>query len=46
MNQTLIPAVLKQLPADFFDLEQDKLSEAESARQGYRIVWPCNKIKL
>lgn len=37
MNQTLIPAVLKQLPADFFDLEQDKLSEAESAlRQGYR----------
>ncbi len=37
MNQTLIPAVLKQLPADFFELEQDNLSEAETAlRQGYR----------
>jgi len=37
MNQTVTPEVLKQLPADFFDLEQDNLSEAESAlRQGYR----------
>ena len=37
MNQTVMPEVLKQLPADFFDLEQDNLSEAESAlRQGYR----------
>ena len=37
MNQTVMPEVLKQLPADFFELEQDKLSEAESAlRQGYR----------
>ena len=37
MNQTVTPEILKQLPADFFDLEQDNLSEAESAlRQGYR----------
>jgi len=37
MNQTVTPEVLKQLPADFFELEQDNLSEAESAlRQGYR----------
>ena len=37
MNQTVTPEVLKQLPADFFDLDQDNLSEAESAlRQGYR----------
>jgi two-component system sensor histidine kinase FlrB len=37
MNRTVTPEVLKQLPADFFDLEQDNLSEAESAlRQGYR----------
>ncbi len=37
MNQTVTPEVLKQLPADFFDLEQDNLSEAESAlRQGYQ----------
>jgi two-component system sensor histidine kinase FlrB len=37
MNQKVTPEVLKQLPADFFDLEQDNLSEAESAlRQGYR----------
>ena len=37
MNQTVTPEVLKRLPADFFDLEQDNLSEAESAlRQGYR----------
>ena len=37
MNQTVMPEALKQLPADFFELEQDKLSEAESAlRQGYR----------
>jgi two-component system sensor histidine kinase FlrB len=37
MNQTVTPEVLKQLPADFFDLEQDNLSEAESAlRRGYR----------
>ena len=37
MNQTVTPEVLKQLPANFFDLEQDNLSEAESAlRQGYR----------
>ena len=37
MNQTMTPEVLKQLPADFFDLEQENLSEAESAlRQGYR----------
>ena len=37
MNQTVTPEVLKQLPADFFDLEQDNLSVAESAlRQGYR----------
>ncbi len=37
MNQTVTPEVLKQLPADFFDLEQDNLSAAESAlRQGYR----------
>jgi two-component system sensor histidine kinase FlrB len=37
MNQTVTPEVLRQLPADFFELEQDNLSEAESAlRQGYR----------
>jgi two-component system sensor histidine kinase FlrB len=37
MNQTVTPEVLTQLPADFFELEQDNLSEAESAlRQGYR----------
>lgn len=37
MNQTVTPEVLKQLPADFFELEQNNLSEAESAlRQGYR----------
>ena len=37
MNQTVTPEVLKQLPADFFDPEQENLSEAESAlRQGYR----------
>jgi two-component system sensor histidine kinase FlrB len=37
MNQKVTPEVLKQLPADFFELEQDNLSEAESAlRQGYR----------
>ena len=37
MNQTVTPEIIKQLPADFFDLEQDNLSEAESAlRQGYR----------
>ena len=37
MNQTVTPEVLKQLPADFFDLEPDNLSEAESAlRRGYR----------
>ena len=37
MNQTVTPEALKQLPADFFELEQDKLSQAESAlRQGYR----------
>ena len=37
MNQTVTPEALKQLPADFFELEQDNLSEAESAlRQGYR----------
>ena len=37
MNQTVTPEVLKQLPADFFDLDQENLSEAESAlRQGYR----------
>lgn len=36
MKQTLVPGALKQLPADFFELEQDNLSEAESAlRQGY-----------
>ena len=37
MNQTVTPEVLRKLPADFFDLEPDNLSEAESAlRQGYR----------
>ena len=37
MNQTVTPEVLTQLPAGFFELEQDNLSEAESAlRQGYR----------
>ena len=37
MNQTVTPEVLKRLPPDFFDREQDNLSEAESAlRQGYR----------
>ena len=37
MTQTITKAALKHLPADFFDLEQDNLSEAESAlRQGYR----------
>ena len=37
MKQTVIPEVLKQLPPDFFDVEQDELSQAESAlRQGYR----------
>jgi hypothetical protein len=37
MNQTVTPEVLRKLPPDFFDLEQDNLSEAESAlRQGYR----------
>ena len=37
MNQKVTPEVFKQLPADFFELEQDNLSEAESAlRQGYR----------
>ncbi len=37
MNQTVTPEILKQLPADFFELEQNNLSEAESAlRQGYR----------
>ena len=37
MKQTVTPEVLKQLPADFFKLEQHNLSEAESAlRQGYR----------
>ena len=36
MKQTVVPGALKQLPADFFELEQDNLSEAESAlRQGY-----------
>jgi len=37
MNQTVTPEVLTRLPAGFFELEQDNLSEAESAlRQGYR----------
>ncbi len=37
MKQTVIPEVLKQLPPGFFDVEQDELSQAESAlRQGYR----------
>jgi len=37
MNQTVTPEVLRNLPADFFELEPDNLSEAESAlRQGYR----------
>ena len=37
MKQIVTPEVLKQLPADFFELEQHNLSEAESAlRQGYR----------
>ena len=37
MNQTVTPEVLRRLPAGFFELEQDNLSEAESAlRQGYR----------
>ena len=37
MNQTVIPEMLKQLPADFFEREQDNLSAAETAlRQGYR----------
>ena len=37
MNQTVTSEALKQLPADFFELEHDELSQAESAlRQGYR----------
>jgi hypothetical protein len=28
MNQTVTPEVLRKLPPDFFDLEQDNLSEA------------------
>ena len=37
MNQKVTPEMLKQLPADFFELEQDNLSAAETAlRQGYR----------
>ena len=37
MNQTVVIDALEKLPADFFDLEQDNLSDAETAlRQGYR----------
>jgi len=37
MNQKVTPEALKQLPANFFEVEQQNLSEAESAlRQGYR----------
>lgn len=36
MKQAVVPGALKHLPADFFESEQDNLSEAESAlRQGY-----------
>ena len=27
MKQTVVPGALKQLPADFFELEQDNLSK-------------------
>jgi two-component system sensor histidine kinase FlrB len=37
MNQTVTPEIIKQLPAGFFELDKEKLSDAESAlRQGYR----------
>ena len=36
MNQVLMPEALKQLPADFFDLDSKSISRAESAlREGY-----------
>jgi two-component system sensor histidine kinase FlrB len=37
MKQTLVPEVLKKLPPDFFEVEPDDISKAESAlRQGYQ----------
>ena len=37
MTQIVVPDAIKQLPADFFDLESDKISQAESVlRDGYR----------
>ena len=31
MNQNVVPKALKQLPSNFFDLEPEEISKAESA---------------
>lgn len=37
MNQNVVPKALKQLPSNFFDLEPEEISKAESAlREGYK----------